>query len=379
MAENIYTVDEVIAEVRNNRQKQALQVLPYEPKVQQPDSESLKFVTDFAKKTGDFATLSLTDLKVVALTYQLEKQLVGVEHLKSAPEIPKTTFASSGHGGTPGFFNGSEKKSDDTEQMEDITKDEVEMQQEIDNLNIDDQNNESDVLQQAESEDFIDEDFEDQNSDDDDEDGGEWITSENIKSVKKRMGYEDAEEKDTEVACMTTDFAMQNVLKQIGLNVSALDGRIIKEVRKFILRCYTCFKTTSDATKIFCAKCGHKTLKRVSVSLSETGEQVVHLNPRYKITTKFKNQQVPRPQGGKHSCNPVIFEDQRIPHQRPSKKAITKTDALDTDYTSGYSPFSIRDLDSRSARLRTQVNIKQLMQNHEYDQYRKACKKKAKK
>lgn len=344
----------------------------------QPDSEALKFVTEFAKKTGDYATLSLTDLKVIALTYQLERQNCGVEHLKSAPEIPTTTFASSGHAATPGFFNGDEGvevEAAETEELENVDEDDEDaVREEIEKLKLDEQNNDSDMLQQAEDDDFNDEDFEDQISDDD-EDGGEWITAENIKSVKKRMGYEEAEDKETEVACMTADFAMQNVLKQIGLSVSALDGRIIKEVRKFILRCYTCFKTTSDATKIFCPKCGHKTLKRVSVSLNETGEQIIHLNPRYKITTKYKNQQVPHPQGGKHSCNPVIFEDQRIPHQRPSKKAMVKTDANDTDYTSGYSPFSIRDLDSRSAKLRTQVNIKQLMQNHEYDQFRKAKKK----
>lgn len=365
---------------------QALQVLPYEAKVQQPDSEALKFVTEFAKKTGDFATLSLIDLKVIALTYQLEKQIKGEEHLKKAPEIPRTTFKSSGHGITPGFFDESNKKikdeipykHDEIDREEDAGDEDSDIQKEIEMINLEDPNNEGgDILQQTETDDFNDEDFEDQEESDDE--GGEWITSENIKNVKKRMGFEETEEKETEVACMTTDFAMQNVLKQIGLNVSAMDGRIIKEVRKFILRCYTCYKTTSDATKIFCPKCGHKTLKRVSVSLNEAGDQVVHLNPRYKITTKFKNQQVPHPQGGKHSCNPVIFEDQRIPHQRPSKKSIAQTDALDVDYTSGYSPFSIRDLDSRSARLRTQVNIKQLMQNHEYDQYRKACKKKSKK
>lgn len=40
---------------------------------------------EFSKKTGDYPSLSATDLKVIALTYQLEKEFCGTEHLKSAP------------------------------------------------------------------------------------------------------------------------------------------------------------------------------------------------------------------------------------------------------------------------------------------------------
>lgn len=42
-------------------------------------------VSDFAKKTGDYASLSATDIQVIALTYQLEKEHVGVEHLRTEP------------------------------------------------------------------------------------------------------------------------------------------------------------------------------------------------------------------------------------------------------------------------------------------------------
>ena len=161
----------------------------------------------------------------------------------------------------------------------------------------------------------------------------------------------------------------------MNLNVTALDGRIIKYVRTFILRCYTCFKTTTDSTKVFCPKCGNKTLKRVSVSVNEKGEKVIHLNPKRQITTKFKNQSLNKPKGGKHAVNPLLFADQLIPQQRVSKKALQKTDALDDNYTAGYSPFVIRDLDSRSSKLRGTTNIKQWMQNYEYDNNRRGYKK----
>lgn len=42
-------------------------------------------VTEFSKKTGDYPSLSATDIKLMALTYQLEKQHVGVDHLKTSP------------------------------------------------------------------------------------------------------------------------------------------------------------------------------------------------------------------------------------------------------------------------------------------------------
>lgn len=50
-------------------------------------------VTEFSKKSGDYTSLSATDIKVIALTYQLEKEKVGTAHLKDAPTI--RTIAST--------------------------------------------------------------------------------------------------------------------------------------------------------------------------------------------------------------------------------------------------------------------------------------------
>lgn len=176
---------------------------------------------------------------------------------------------------------------------------------------------------------------------------------------------------------MSTDYAIQNVLKQINLNIAALDGKIIKQMRTYILRCYACYKTTSIMTKIFCPKCGNKTLKRVAVSLDENGQQVVyfnslsynrleviirfflqiHINTRRPLTAKGKNTSIPRPQGGKHSSNPILFEDQPIPKQMPSRVARTKTNALDEDYVAGgcfflFSYFSLEQLNHKFCILR---------------------------
>lgn len=44
-------------------------------------------VTNFSKKTGDYASLSATDLKVIALTFALEKEVNGTNHLKTEPSL----------------------------------------------------------------------------------------------------------------------------------------------------------------------------------------------------------------------------------------------------------------------------------------------------
>lgn len=391
-------------------------MLPYNLELKQPDPESIQAVTEFAKKTGDFATLSLTDLTVLALTYELEKRFVGVDHLKKEPTVAKTIYTSNKPAANPniaGFYNpevkltesisdesvqanvadDGEVNSDENEELqesgseeeEEVINDE-ELIKKFGSLGFNTVVNAAadDVLQPIKNENEPSEEIDEgqgesledeasQNTDEEDNDEG-WITPSNISNVKKNFGADVLEEKEVDVACITTDFAMQNVLKQMGLNVTSLDGRIIKHVRTFILRCHTCYKTVADVTKIFCPKCGHQSLKRVSVSVNEKGEQVIHLNPKKEITTKFKNQPRPLPKGGKHAVNPLLYADQVIPQQRLSKKSLQTTNALDDNYTAGVSPFTVRDIDSRSAKLRSNTNIKQWMENYEYDNYRRGYK-----
>jgi len=56
---------------------------------------------------------------------------------------------------------------------------------------------------------------------------------------------------------------------------------------------------------------------------------------RRPITARNKNKSIPMPRGGKHAVNPILFEDQRIPKQMPTRVARTKTDALDENYIAG--------------------------------------------
>ena len=59
--------------------------LPYTITVREPSEEAMKAVVRFATKTGDFYNLSATDVRVMALTWTLEKEHNGVEHLAKEP------------------------------------------------------------------------------------------------------------------------------------------------------------------------------------------------------------------------------------------------------------------------------------------------------
>lgn len=393
-AEYLITVPEVVKEIKNKRQLKRLCVLPYDLVVDEPSPESVKHVIEFAKKTGDYLSLSSADLKVIALTYQLEKELIGTAHLRSEPIVAKTIASKEkpsellDQSPLVGFYNpptsqadleekGRQNRlviADKIEEEErrnqfESTPEVIETTSNSDRIDAKDDDNASDdhdeqlaeefskldcnlvsesdadkilvaVKNENESNAVNDDDSEGAESVDEsgsgtESDGDDWITPKNVAEMKSACGKEVAEETVCRVACMSTDFAVQNVLKQINLNIAALDGRVIKQMRTYILRCYGCFKTTSIMTKIFCPNCGHKTLKRVAVSMNEEGQQVIHINLRRPLTAKGKNQSIPRPQGGKHSSNPILFEDQPIPKQMPSRVARTKTNALDEDYIAG--------------------------------------------
>ena len=193
--------------------------------------------------------------------------------------------------------------------------------------------NENESFEENECED----DDDDENSENDDEG---WITPSNFKAKKLEMlgANTNTEEEDKEeiiVACLTSDFAMQNVLKQMGLHLLSTDGLIIKQTKTWILRCYACFKTTTRMEKQFCPNCGNKTLKRVSVTLNADGTQQVHISARKPLSTRGKKFCLPKPIGGKYATNPIMSADQRLPQQKRSAMANAKTNAFNEDYTAG--------------------------------------------
>lgn len=94
---------------------------------------------------------------------------------------------------------------------------------------------------------------------DEDDGEGEWITPSNVALHKSRAlhlipdeGVNGGKGKGRaaeliKVGCMTADFAMQNVLLQMGLSLVGVEGKKIDRVKTWVLRCHACFKYVSSS------------------------------------------------------------------------------------------------------------------------------------
>ncbi|XP_076931599.1 RNA-binding NOB1-like protein [Bidens hawaiensis] len=129
---------------------------------------------------------------------------------------------------------------------------------------------------------------------------------------------------ESSVACVTGDFAMQNVILQMGMRLLAPGGMQIRELHRWILKCHACFKVTMEIGKIFCPSCGNGgTLRKVAVTVGENGAIIAARRPRVSLRgTKFS---LPLPQGGRDAItkNPILREDQlpqKFLHPRTKKK-----------------------------------------------------------
>ncbi|GAM29286.1 hypothetical protein SAMD00019534_124620, partial [Acytostelium subglobosum LB1] len=92
LAKELWTVPEVLDEVTDKKTKAFIESFPFEIKTREPSPESMKAVVAFAQKTGDLASLSLVDLKVLALTHMIHAECEGLESIKTELQPTKPKF-----------------------------------------------------------------------------------------------------------------------------------------------------------------------------------------------------------------------------------------------------------------------------------------------
>ncbi|ORY96547.1 Nin one binding Zn-ribbon like-domain-containing protein [Syncephalastrum racemosum] len=384
LATTFYSVPEVFAEVRSQRTRDQLASLPFEIIYEAPSEESLKAVVEFSKKTGDYASLSMPDLKVLALTHMLAVRAGGADkiskepkkarpsgHLPSAPPPkPRQTRKPVEEEEAPaaaqddGWETAKPKKAArkiryTTRQCkQDLTEEDSEEEQNgedeeqkgisvavahdapqgVDNaaerleeLSLQEPKEEgAEVLEEHPQE----EDSGEIQVEDSDDDGSEWITPENIKEHRAmEIGVTPEElqaQTKIDVACMTNDFAMQNVLLQMNLNLVSTGGYRVTKIKNWILRCHACFTVTSDMEKKFCPKCGNASLNRVSCSTNSKGEVRYYLKKNFQYNLRGTKYDIPPPQGGRFVNNIVLREDQKeyikAQHYRQRKNGLNLFD-----------------------------------------------------
>merc|ERR1712137_1293975 len=206
------TVAEVIDEIRDNKTRRKLESGVFEVHLRNPSPEAMKRTVDFCKATGDYAALSAVDIKVMALAVSVEMEKNGTKFLKDTPNQPNLqqarpfTAADEKQGVPfPVFPTPSSGPSQTTSE-----DDQADEQEEI-------------VVEE-----------------DDDSDDEGWITPDNFTSVLFQSDEPVVEDDRVFVACCTTDFAMQNVLLQMGIKLLSIDGLQIRNLRNWILRCFAC-------------------------------------------------------------------------------------------------------------------------------------------
>ncbi|WFD32287.1 20S-pre-rRNA D-site endonuclease nob1 [Malassezia sp. CBS 17886] len=353
LAEKYYIPPSVLAELRDARARDYLNQLhatgQIDLEVRDPGAEALRKMIDFAKLTGDYAVLSPADLHVLALTYALEVAAHGTwrlrdhvggltgqqrheaekkgNHARSEKGAQPTTASTApapgpGHPGADandaGFTVVDEAHGFRTRAPP-----------------------EPRAPTQAHGE---------GDSTDDEATGGEWVTPDNITKHKnralgivvdesvampsepgtsrRRRGRRNKRTSTMSVACMTGDFAVQNVLLQMGLHLVSVDGLRIERVKSWVLRCHACYKICKDNDRKFCPSCGNATLLRTSVSSAAPGSapgdgMQVHLKPNFHYHNRGTVYSLPLPQPGSasggrasgssknpHTGVPVLREDQ---------------------------------------------------------------------
>ncbi|PQE24177.1 hypothetical protein CJF31_00002405 [Rutstroemia sp. NJR-2017a BVV2] len=129
-----------------------------------------------------------------------------------------------------------------------------------------------------------------------------WITPSNLKKHKEKDGngsFEPQEEqKKMQVATITSDFAMQNVMLRMNLNLLSPSLQRIRQVKTWVLRCHACFGITKDMTRQFCGRCGKPTLLRTSCSTDKDGNVKVHLKKNMQWNNRGNVYSIPKPVAG---------------------------------------------------------------------------------
>ncbi|PGH09404.1 hypothetical protein AJ80_07679 [Polytolypa hystricis UAMH7299] len=331
---SLLTTPAVISEIRDPVARQRVETL-YLPFLTQrtPKPESLRVVAEFARKTGDRAVLSRQDLEIVALAYEVECERNGGDwRLRSEPGqkringMPPPPAKEEGEEKKEGEEEGKEEEGVDGEQKpvdegdvveaiaDDLQATKLEStedeQQPAQQAPVETEGNKKEVKftepqaednESPEAEEEVED--EDEKIDESDSDADGWITPSNIKKRQARDAAKEegssAENKTMQVATLTTDFAMQNVLLQMNLNLlSDRTMQRIRHLKSYILRCHGCFATTKDMEKQFCPRCGRPTLNRVACSTSASGVFKLHLKRNMQWNTRGNVFSVPKPTAG---------------------------------------------------------------------------------
>ena len=245
-----YTNQFIVREIRDEKAREFYELNKNFIEVRNPSRESMRLVSTFAKLSNDLKCLSVADLSVLALGYELVKEqgmdgllrkepmkyevveTIKPKERKKAEEVEEVVEETTGASSPDdGFVEVKSKKKQKAKKFDNFFKD---------------------------------------------NDEGEWITPENIDSkLGKFKIQEDKLKKEAEspinVNICTADFTVQNVALKMGIPVLGIDGMRIRKIKNYVLKCYACSYFIFDTSKVFCQDCGYNTLMKIACSINSEG------------------------------------------------------------------------------------------------------------
>ncbi|KAG0646454.1 Pre-rRNA-processing endonuclease nob1 [Hyphodiscus hymeniophilus] len=334
-AEIIFTIPAVIDEIRDvvTRARVESTLLPFLT-LRSPKPASIKVISDFARRTGDLEVLSRPDIHLMALAYELEcERNHGDWRLRSVPGQKRL------NGAPPASLTGgvhiqvSAEESAETPKQPEVIAPPVVETRGAWGTKVPEPTNETEMIKQkleATQLSYTADQMEDTSSKStftpitttgeggevtaesdttveeveapDTEDDEGWITPSNLKKHQQKDGTLSADLEDDlksmQVATITSDFAMQNVLLRMNLNLLSPSLQRIRQLKTWVLRCHACFYITKDMAKQFCPRCGKPTLMRTSCSTDKDGNFKVHLKKNMQWNTRGNVYSIPKPVAG---------------------------------------------------------------------------------
>lgn len=406
--EELVTVPSVLAEIKdhNSRSRVETSWLPF-LNLKTPAPMSIKTITDFATSTGDIAVLSKPDIQILALAYEIECQrnggnwrlrsLPGQKGLNGSPprkqdcSLPETQLVSSSPtgqeqslpitpmpltsgeniGAKPAPYVAAGSKRLPTPQP---TDNDIASTTKIGRLTLgphgshdcgnltvsteyEGLENSAIKAGDSKSSDSIETALSTLQSESSDSEG--WITPSNVKrhqAIDRNSSTVPIDGKvKMQVATITSDFAIQNVLLQMNLNLLSSAMQRIRTIKTYVLRCHACFATFKSKDTMtameFCSRCGKPTLTRVSCSTSQNGNFSLHLKKNMQWNHRGDRYSIPKPISGAANGKPragkgggkggwgqelILAEDQKEYIRAVTVHSRRKDlDSMDEDYLPG--------------------------------------------
>ncbi|GKT31554.1 putative multi-domain containing protein [Aduncisulcus paluster] len=363
-----YVTPAVVKEVKDKKAREALHSGMINIEVLSPDKESMDAILEFSKLCGEAGVLSDTDLGVLALGYMLEKKLKGtVSHLRTKPEEAKPKKKK----------NRGRKRRGESPPQKDKEEDASDLK-----LTEEEKDDGWGIVKSKKSSRRREKTFSVRPDED------IWITNDNISALyslkdkdseldgKKTSGpsvpdhaliseKEKGEtilegdstesthkkEEDTKlspspnpilsqpqdippikslplVSVMTGDYAMQNVMLQMGIPTFSPNSHRISTLRKYAYRCHACNTPWRGGARRFCPECGHDSMTRVPVTINADGTEHIGII-RFDPSTRGKKFSLPDPQAHKkgvdrHAPKIRLSEDTGSEFREAERKRIAR-------------------------------------------------------